>query len=714
MKFFSTMKIKRFLPIAVILVIATALLAFFVYENDEPKEKLVMKSTYEILKEFHYSPQELNDSFSERVFTLYMKTLDYNKIYFTKDQIDILSSYKTQLDDAIRIASLDFFNLSLELLDKQTNKIKDLYGKILENPMDYSVKETINLDMEHREYCENETQLEDYWRKYIKYQVLTEIISIENEQKKADSLATDSVKTPKDFATIEKEAREKILKRYDTRFKRMSKITRSDRFADFVNAIAGAFDPHSNYFPPTEKEDFDISMSGKLEGIGATLSEKDGYIKVVEIVPGSPSWKQGELKAEDIILKVAQGDNEPVEIIDMRLDEAVRLIRGPKGTKVVLTVKKIDGTIVQIPIIRDVIVLEEKYAKSTILTTNDKKAYKIGYIYLPQFYVDMNDSRGRKCSKDIEIEVTKLKNANVDGIIIDLRNNGGGSLNDVVTIGGLFIDKGPIVQVKDLKTPATQYNDTDGKTLYDGPLAIMVNTFSASASEILAAAMQDYKRAIIIGTESTYGKGTVQRVVDLDRFISNEYRIHKPIGALKLTIQKFYRINGGTTQFQGVKPDIILPDLYDKIDIGEKELDYPLPWTEIKPAQYVTCKNAPNIKDLSKKSAARIQKDSSFILLKEAAKWLSDTKDQKSIPLEVSAFREKDEKDIALSKKYKNAGKASVPFEIISWNIQSKDNPTLDSVENKRIEDWNKSIKEDVGLFESYQILSDYIKTIHK
>ena len=706
------MKLKRIIPNSVLLITCLLLGSFFVHENNEPKEKLIMVSTYEILKSFHYSPQNLDDTYSSRVFDLYLKSLDYNKVYFTKDQIDILSSYKTKIDDEIKTNSLEFFDLSLELINGQLKKIQDLYPKLLQNPIDFSVKEDININSEKRDFCNSQAELEEYWRKYIKYQVLTEIISLENEEKKkTENKENFTSKTP---VQLEDTARQIIKKRYDTRFKRIAKISRNDRFSSYVNAIAGAFDPHTNYFPPTEKEDFDISMSGKLEGIGATLSEKDGYIKVVEIVPGSPSWKQGELKAEDIILKVAQGDNEPVDIIDMRLDEAVRLIRGPKGTKVVLTVKKIDGSIVTIPIIRDVIVLEEKYAKSTIITTNDKKAYKIGYIYLPQFYTDMNDIHGRKCSKDIEKEVTKLKNANVDGILIDLRNNGGGSLNDVVEIGGLFIDKGPIVQVKSMESPARQYNDNDGKTLYDGPLAIMVNTFSASASEILAAAMQDYKRAIIIGTESTYGKGTVHRIVDIDRLVSHEYQSQKPLGAIKVTIQKFYRINGGTTQFQGVKPDIILPDLYDKIDIGEKELDYPLPWSEIKSVPYTTWKSAPNIKDLAKKSANRTQKDTAFTLIKTASKWLADTKDQESIPLEISTFRNKDEKDLELSKKYKNAGKSTVPFEIINWKPVSKDNATLDSVENKRIEDWNKSIKEDVILYESYQILSDHIKNLQK
>ncbi len=706
------MKLKRIIPIAVILITSLLLGAFLINEKDEPREKLILNSSYEILSSLHYSPQDLNDEFSQRVFDLYIQSLDYSKMYFTKDQIDILSTYKNSIDDQIRSGSLDFFNLSIELIDSQTKKIQEYYTKVLEQPIDYTVNETININSDKRDYCTSQSELEDYWRKYLKYQILAEMILLENEQTlKAKDCDTCTVKTE---AELEKIARENILKRTETRFKRITKVSRDDRFSSLINAIAGSFDPHTNYFPPTQEEDFNISMSGKLEGIGATLSEKDGYIKVVEIVPGSPSWKQGDLKAEDVILKVAQGNNEPTDLLDMRLDEAVRLIRGPKGSKVVLTVKKIDGSIVTIPIIRDVIVLEEKYAKSTIITTNDKKAYRIGYIYLPQFYTDMNDNNGRRCSDDIRKEVTKLKEASVDGIIIDLRNNGGGSLNDVAEIGGLFIKSGPIVQVKSLNTPARAYNDSDDKILYDGPLAIMVNSFSASASEILAAAMQDYKRAIVIGTESTYGKGTVQRIVDINRLISKEARSDMDLGVFKVTIQKFYRINGGTTQFQGVKPDVILPDIYDKIDIGEKELDYPLQWSEIKPVPYTVWNYAPNTKDLAKKSASRIQKDTSFALIKEAATWLADGKEQESVSLELNAFREKDKEDIALSKKYKNAGKGSAPFEIISLGTTEKGNAVLDSVENKRTQDWNKAIKEDITLYESYQILSDYINGIKK
>ncbi|HRS18652.1 MAG TPA: S41 family peptidase, partial [Bacteroidales bacterium] len=551
------MRLKKII-IIVIACFAAILITALSLQDSTRKEKVVIATIYEILKSFHYEPKNLDDSFSERMYTLYIKSLDYNKMYFTQEEISVLDTYKNQLDNQIQEGSLTFFELSLELINKQIKKIEEFYPVLLSKPFDYSISETIEIDEKKRDYAKNQEELYGYWAKFLKLQVMDEIIQIENEQKKARE-KSDTV-ILKSFDEIEKIAREKIVKRYNTRFKRLNQTSRNDRFSAYVNALTGGFDPHTNYFPPKDKQDFDISISGKLEGIGATLSERDGYIKVVEIVPGSPSWKQGELKPEDIILKVAQGDNEPVDIVDMRLDEAVQLIRGPKGTKVVLTVKKIDGKIVRIPIIRDVIMLEEKYAKSAILTVENSKNPKVGYIYLPQFYTDMNDANGRRCSEDIKKEIRLLQNENVAGIILDLRDNGGGSLNDVVEIGGYFIEKGPIVQVNSTGNSRRVLSDYNANIEYDGPLVIIVNSFSASASEILAAAMQDYKRAVIVGTKSTYGKGTVQRFVDVDRLIENQYKDLLPLGAVKVTIQKFYRINGGSTQLKGVTPDVFLPD----------------------------------------------------------------------------------------------------------------------------------------------------------
>lgn len=359
-------------------------------------------------------------------------------------------------------------------------------------------------------------------------------------------------------------------------------MDKRDKISFYVNAISELYDPHTNYYPPEDKANFDISMTGKLEGIGATLSERDGYIKVERIVPGSASYRQGELKAGDLIIKVAQGAAEPVDVVDMKLDDAIQLIRGKKGTEVRLTVKKPDGSIKVIPIIREVVVIEESYARSAII---DFEGKKIGIIQLPSFYADFSErGRGRHSSEDVYMELLKLKEAGVEGVMLDLRNNGGGSLADAIDMGGLFIKDGPIVQVREPRGGVDAPGDPDPNIVYDGPLLILTNAYSASASEILAAAMQDYKRALIVGSKSTFGKGTVQTFIPIGGGSSTDFP--KGYGQLKVTIQKFYRINGGTTQLNGVTPDVIIPDIYDGIPQGEQEMKHHLAYDKIKPAAY--------------------------------------------------------------------------------------------------------------------------------
>ncbi|MCL2329028.1 MAG: carboxy terminal-processing peptidase [Bacteroidetes bacterium] len=681
--------------------------------SNDGKDKVLLAYMTQILKTFHYDPIPFDDVFSERVFDGYLKSLDYSKMFLTQENVDVLSSYKFQLDDQILNSQLDFFHLSVEIINAQTALVEKWYPVILEKPFDYTVQESFIIDEKIRGYAANNQELEKQWWKYIKMQVLDEIIIAEKENKTAHE-KSDTVAL-KPFDEIEREAREKILKRYNTRFKRINQMTETDRFNSFVNAITGSFDPHTTYFPPKDKQNFDIQISGKLEGIGATLSEKDGYIKVVEVMPGSPAWKTGELKAEDIILKVAQANEEPVDVVDMRLDDAIQLIRGKKGTKVVLTVKKIDGNILVIPIIRDVIILEEKYAKSTVINSSDKPETAVGYIYLPQFYTDMNDMNGRRCADDIKAEVQKLKAQNVAGIIIDLRDNGGGSLQDVVDIGGFFIEKGPIVQVSTAGGNRRALFDKDPSILYSGPLLVIVNTFSASASEILAAAMQDYRRAVIVGTQSTYGKGTVQRVIDIDQLIENsQHRAYMPFGAVKITIQKFYRINGSSTQLKGVIPDIVLPDLYQNIKIGERELDNAMPWTVIQPEKYTEWKPQHDVKKLAKKSEQRVKNDSVFMVINQASEWLANRRNTTTVSLQIDDFRARQAQDAELSEKFKNAGKHETPLRVTYFDKTTDADVAVDSVKQKRRDDWYAEIKKDVELYETYRIMLDMIQQLPK
>jgi carboxyl-terminal processing protease len=515
-------------------------------------------------------------------------------------------------------------------------------------------------------------------------------------------LKKDTVFEAKSITVIEKESREKVEKSYLDFFKRLKKVDETDRAGMFLNAVANVFDPHTEFFPPKVKDNFDIQMSGQLEGIGAQLQEKDGAIKVSNIVPGSASWRQGELKAGDIILKVAQGKDEPVDVTDMRLDDAVQLIRGKKGTEVRLTIRKPDASLKVVAIIRDIVVLDETYAKSLIID----EGKKIGYLKLPSFYADFNKAGGRRCAVDVKNEVLKLKEQQVNGLIIDLRNNGGGSLQDVVEMAGLFIDKGPIVQVKTTGTNAEILEDRNPGILYDGPLVIMVNNISASASEILAAAIQDYNRGIIIGGEQTFGKGTVQRIVSLDDRLDYTQMSYAPVGSLKLTMQKFYRVNGGSTQLKGVNSDIMLPDKFEKLYKGEREEEFPMPWDEIKPASINAWAPKWNVDEIKKKSKARVENDLTFKQIKELEEKYKKQADNTLISLNIEKYRaeqKKNKEETDTLEKLEKEGKQLNAFGM----LQDLEKIASDSTKKVMNEEWIKAVKKDSYIKEAVNVIKD-------
>lgn len=668
--------------------------------KDTGKRGVLQRTMMVSLKQGHYVDVKIDDKFSKKVFGLYIEYLDFNKKFLIEEDIKKLSEYETKLDDQIEAGQFEFFKLSNKLINQRITEAQSYYQDILAKPFDFSKDEELELDAEKISFAEDKKALKEMWRKAVKYQTLARIIELEERQE------SDSTAEKKEFAVLEKEAREKVLKSNDDWFKRMSKMEEEDRFNTYMKAITSAYDPHTTYYPPKEKEDFDIGISGQLEGIGATLQEKDGYIKVVRIVPGSASWKQGQLKAGDIILMVGQSDEEPVDIVDMRLDNAVRLIRGPKGTVVKLTVKKVDGTKQVIPIIRDVVVLEETYAKSAVV--KDKNiGKKIGYIKLPKFYADFSRSGGRSCSGDVKKEVLKLKAEGIDGIVLDLRDNGGGSLQDVVDMAGLFFNSGPVVQVKARTGDPYVLGDTDPTVVYDGPFVILTNTLSASASEIMAACIQDYGRGVIIGSSSTYGKGTVQRILDLDNLLLPDDAKYKPIGSIKLTTQKFYRVNGGATQLKGVVPDIILPDEYSYIDIGEREVDYSMPWDEIRKVNYASGTNdVSNMSQIKKNSAARIKENETFTMIDESAKLLRKHRDQTVMSLNIEkhkAYLEQIDKE---NEKYKDIEKEIESIEV-SILKEDRDVITSDSTKLTSFNDWAKLLKKDAYLNEALQVINE-------
>ncbi|PWJ43709.1 carboxy terminal-processing peptidase [Sediminitomix flava] len=717
---------KKLLSVFIPLLLIGALLGvgfnYSQFEGDGDtvtKEKLLKQLLFMGLEKVHYEPKKIDDSFSEASFKEYFKQTDPNKRFYLESDIEQLSAYKDQIDEDINFGNVPFLDNAEEIYKRRTEEIKKYTEEILSSPFDFSIEEDFETSSDKRAYAKNSEELRERWRKFLKYAVLTRYAGRIEDQNKAKETAEKEGKDfeEKSLETIEKEARESIKKNYDDYFVRLDRMTRDKRVANYLNAAISTYDPHTSYFPPKDKQDFDIGMSGQLEGIGASLTQTEGEVKVVRIVPGSPSWKQGELKEEDIIIKVAQGEEEPVSIEDMLLDDAIKLIRGKKGTEVKLTVRKPDGRITVIPIIRDVVVFEESYVKSAISITPEGK--KVGIINLPSFYVNFNQAGGgRRCATDVERELLRLKAENVEGIVFDLRNNGGGSLQDVIEMVGLFVGEGPVVQVKGRNDEIEVHTAPARPAIYDGPLVVMVNRLSASATEIFSAAMQDYGRAIVVGAQ-TYGKGSVQRFIDLDFLLNDYYADYKPLGSLKLTIQKYYRINGGATQVEGVKPDITIPDIYSYMDVGEGKLPYVLPWDEIKSAEYKTWnKDKYDLKSLDKKSQKRQKENPFFEELVRGGEQLAAERENTLQSLNYKKYADRQEKLKEESDKLEKFQEKLEGYEFtILKDPQSKEFSATSEQEKeefakiqKESEDrWKESLEKDDYIQEATNILIDIL-----
>jgi len=691
------MKLKNiFFVVAPFIFVATG---FYMKAQDEG-ESILLQAVNMSLQGAHYDPPLVDDAFSQKAFDLYLKNIDGNKRLLLASDTVQLVNYRNEIDNEINDGTYKLFNLSLELIQKQTKSTEGYFEEFLAHPFSFIENEEVNLG-EDMPFAKDETELRDRWRKYLKYSVLSRLHDDIIAQEKAIE-KSDTIFTPKSYDSLEYHARKNVLKTHRDWYKRLNRLDRKDRLALYINSITAVYDPHTNYFPPEQKEDFDIQMSGQLEGIGAQLQEKDGYIKITNIIPGGPSSLQGELMANDLILKVKQEGGEPVEIIDWRINDAVKIIRGKKGTKVTLTVRKPDGSVRNITITRDVVVLEETYAKSLVL--HDQDNIKTGYIYLPTFYADFQNPRGRFSWKDVKVEVEKLKATGVKGIILDLRNNGGGSLDDVVKMGGLFIDQGPIVQVKEKGRQAQVLEDRYPGTEWDGALVIMINEFSASASEIMAAAMQDYGRAVIIGSSSSHGKGTVQRFLNLNQTLRNKNL--PDLGSVKLTIQKFYRINGDATQLKGVNSDVVLPDNYMYIKTGENENDYAMAWDQISSSKYETKPLDAHNKAI-KKSQVRVKKNETFNLIEENARRWELQRETNTFPLSLEAYKAQEVKEKKEGEKYEALNKIVINGFVVK-NIPS-DLALINSEESrvKRNEEWIKGIAKDPYVYEALQIIED-------
>jgi carboxyl-terminal processing protease len=670
--------------------------------ESKQKEAVIVDTVKKMMKDIHFQPRELNDSFSIQMYDTYLEMIDGSRRFLTQEDLARLAVYQDQLDDQINTRSLEFFDLSVELLENGIKKTRDFYRDILAEPFDFTVEESIEMDPEKRNYAADDDALRDYWTQLLKYETLTRLSdALESNEKEEE---------PRSFEELEKESREKVEKVYKDWYGRLEKLRRSDRFEAYIDALTHEFDPHSDYFSPKQKEDFDIRMSGKLEGIGARLQAEDDYTKVVSIIAGGPAWKGKELEVNDLIVQVAQEGAEFVDITGMRLDDVVQLIRGKKGTKVTLQVKKKDGTMAEITIERDEVIIEEGRAKSVIIGETGV-IDNIGFIRLPSFYSDFSDQNGSSCARDVAVELEKLKKQQVEGVIIDLRFNGGGSLSEVIEMAGFFVEQGPIVQVKPRDREAFVYNDKDrGEVKYDGPLVILVNEFSVSASEILAAALQDYGRAVIVGSQSTFGKGTVQRFFDLDRVINGGNDI-KPLGELKITTQKFYRIDGGSTQLKGVESDIVLPDTYHYIESGEKELDNAMQWSQIEKREYgQNVYKIDNLSDLVGRSRARLAIDPEFREIEAQAKIIKNFRDETTVPLNLVRFQAMEKERKAIDDRFDEVLDKEIPGFTVVNLPQDTAFIQRDSSRIARNDEWLESLRKDVYAEEALNVMRDMVE----
>lgn len=699
-QFNSFMK-KHLLWMAAIVLLSS----FTIYRAISYRNTFLMDRLIGALDALHYSPVAINDQFSEDVFNLYIKRLDGGKKFLLQSDIDAMAKYRRSIDDEIMAAEghFDLYNLSVDIINKRIKERESWYKELLSKPFDYSKEEEYETDPDKLTFATSEAAQKEEWRKMLKYRVISRIDDALNRQEKAKEKNDTTVKILS-FDSLEVDARRKEIKVHDDWFKRLNKRNDRERFADYLNAITSIYDPHTEYFIPKDKKKFDEQMSGQFEGIGARLQQKDGIIKITEIVPGSPSFKQGELKAGDEIHKVKQEfEKQPVDVTTWDIDDAIQLIKGKKGTKVTLTVKKPDGSYKDITITRDIVETEETYAKSAILNNNKKK---IGYIYLPTFYADFTKNGAHKCASDMRKEIEKLKAQGVEGLIVDLRDNGGGSLQEVIEMAGLFINKGPVVQVKAKSDAISVMEDYNPDIVWTGPLSIMVNHGSASASEILAAAMQDYKRAVIVGTP-TFGKGTVQSFASLDQNLLPQLDSLKPLGDVKITMQKFYRINGGATQLKGVTPDVILPDPYEYFDdIGEKDMDHPMKWDEIAKANYVPFTYIDYDK-VKKNSEQRVKADPTFKLIETEAKELKSKKDDTKYNLALEKYRAEQKVWREQNKKYENLKKDIKDFSAELLKVDT-DRIGSDTTRLGRENRWAKNLAKDIYVHEASNILSEF------
>lgn len=696
------MKKKFFVPLFFVALMLVAWTRFNTptthqFSEDASKDKLLMELITYFMQRGHFDPKDIGNDFSEDLYNTFLEMLDGQKRYFLKKDIAQFDRFKYALDDEFRALQTNFFDLVYSRYLDRRNEAKSFYGEILEKPFDFNKKEGINVDYENQQHPNTLRQKTEKWRKQLKLSTLN---ILHNKLEEEEKLASKNESyAPKTFEVLEKEARAITRENMENYFSLMEDVREEDWFGSYLNAFVTQFDPHSVYFAPVDKDRFDASMSGKYEGIGARLTKRNQVIKIVDVISGGPIWREKSIEVGDQIMMVRQEEGGPVDVQSMRLDDAIKLIKGPAETTVYLTIKRVDGTVEEVAIKRDTVELEESYLKSSLIQKGGKT---FGLIHLPKFYIDFKDYKERNAAKDMEKELIRLKQEGIQGLVIDLRNNGGGSLQTVVDMAGFFINEGPVVQVKTSDSGSKVLKDRDGKTLWDGPLVVMVNELSASASEILAAAMQDYERAVVLGSKQTFGKGTVQNIIELNRFVSKS--TYGDLGALKFTTEKFYRITGKSTQLEGVYSDVVAPDQYAYVDIGEKDEVNPLVWDQISSASFNKWDGYQNYQQVIEDSAARVARDTFFQLIDKNAKWVRAQQDKNDFSLNYKLFSHEIDKDETFADQFEilNEYSNSLTFKSLPYELSKMKTDTILAEKRNR---WKKSLNKDMYINEAVFIL---------
>lgn len=662
------------------------------------------------LSRWHYTGKKIDDQLSRNALGEYIDFLDFGKRFLYVQDVERIRSLGQNLAGALQSGQLSFVDQAVDLVQKRMNEVWTFIAPLLDQAQPLDRKEIFELDPEKRQFFRNAEEMQVYWRRYIRQRILLRMYDFWLEET-GNGGKDKGNPQPADLIRLERKAREDVKKIFATYFKRLDDIQNEDRLGRFFNALLTVFDPHTSYFAPRDAEDFNIEMSGSFEGIGALLGERDDNIQVMQIIVGGPSWRDQRLEVGDKILKVGQGTDEPVDVTGIRVNDAVKLIRGKKGTKVTLIVKKPDGRVEKIVLQRDIVVVEESFAK-TALFTDPQKNDRFGYIYLPSFYNDFSGKTHRNAADDVRQAVKELKSTGIAGLVLDLRGNGGGSLEDAIRISGLFIDQGPVLQVKNREQGVKIYTDPEPGSIYDGPMVVMIDAISASASEIVAAALQDYRRAVIIGGQQSFGKGSVQIMLDLDEFIKDDSSRIKPLGAIKMTIQTFYRVSGDTNQFKGVIPDIVLPASNDHLKLGERFYEYPLRPQTIDPAPFIPVERKFDLEKLKLSSRERTDKSLYFSQIRRYIDILRERQQNSTMSLDWSSFYENQEQERRIVDSFK------IPDQQVRFAVQAIEGPSNDgdrlAKERKlSLDNWLKDLRGDAYVEEALWVMTDILASLN-